>query len=94
MAESKALNPAPVEIELTDTDGKKKKFTGKVITRKNFKEVLEREEEIGKMTTIDRAYEFMALYFGGEAADYDDYDVRSIRAAVSLYTKEMQNPTI
>jgi hypothetical protein len=94
MAESKALNPAPVEIELTDTDGKKKKFTGVILTRKNFLEISEREKEIGKIKTIDRVYEFMALYFGGIADDYTDYDFRAVRAAVDLFTKDLQNPTI
>ena len=90
----KAINPKTVEIELTDQAGVKRKFTGLIITRKNYADIITQEEEISKIKDMSRINEFMALYFGGDPADYDDYDIRALTLAVQLYTSELKNPTM
>ena len=96
MIEIKAINPPPFTVEVTDMDGKKHVWKGKVITRKNQAEVLAAEKEITGNPDPNEGtlYRFAALYFGGTPDDYDNFDIRVVTAAVREYSRDLANPTM
>ena len=93
MADKKIINPQAIECEVTDLDGKKKILTAKCISRKNIKDYVEAMAKADMAPIEDQVSLQMEWIFGGTVEDYDNYDVRTLRAAVTYFNDQMKNPT-
>jgi hypothetical protein len=87
----KFLNPKKIEIDMENMAHEVKHYECDQIT----KEMLTKVIEIGKKSHPGKAlFEQIAVYFGGTAEDYKEYDVRVIKSAIAWMTDEMANPQL
>lgn len=91
MSEKRIPNPEPIAVEITDMDGKSVKLTARRITRKVLQEMIEVMAKNAKLPIEDQLVSDMAWIYG--EMDYDNFDIRVLRGAVTHFTDELRNPT-
>lgn len=93
MEKREVLNPPAITIDIVDLDGNKKTLMGKRITRKNINEYSQMVEDSLKKPLEDQLVFQMAWIYGGTENDYDNYDIRAIKKAVTFFSEQLTNPT-
>lgn len=94
MAEGlKIINPPPIEIQITDLDGKEHKLTAKlVVTVKNLTEVGKVFDDAEALPPPERHPYLMSKIYGGEAEFYKNFELRALKAAVNHFNQCNANP--
>ena len=89
----KIIEPAPIQVELTDLDGKKHTLTARPMTRDRFKGLAVVASDVAKMPVEDQVAATVSYIYGGKKEDYFNFDIRSLKAAMEYFNKELANPT-
>jgi hypothetical protein len=90
MAEKKKiLNPPPIEIDVVDIDGNEHLWKARTVTSANMQEMF---EAIAKADTSKQTLAQCMWLFGGEEKDYENFDIRTLRAACKYFNEELIRP--
>ena len=92
MSEKKIANPELITCEIQDLEGNTKKLEGVRITKKNSAAYMKMEEEARDLPIEDQLPFQMSWIYGGQPSDYENYDIRVLRAAVNYFGEQLRNP--
>jgi len=90
--EKSIVNPPPIACTIEDLSGNKIRIEGKRITKKNMKEYFEMVEKSEQLPIEEKLINQMAWVYGGMPEDYENYDIRVLRAALFHFAESIQNP--
>lgn len=86
-------NPAPLQYNIEDADGKPIILTSVLMTPKMFQR-LDKAAVDEKLDAYDKGLEQMAIIFGGKATDYANINQLIIKAVINDWQNEISNPIL
>lgn len=88
--QKKIVNPPPIIVEVEDLNGQAHVLKAKTVTTENTDEFI----QLVAKTPIGESIVAQAMWiFGGDKEFYRNFDLRVIKAAITSFSEQMQNPT-
>lgn len=90
--EKTIVNPPQISCTIEDLDGQKIRLVGRRITKKNINEYFEMVEKSEKLPIEEKMVNQMSWVYGNKPEDYENFDIRVLRAAIFHFSDSLQNP--
>jgi len=90
--ENKIINPPEITCIIQDLDGKEMRLKGRRLTRKNMADYGAMMAETAKKDIEEQVAFQAAWIFEKAIEEFDNFDIRVVKKAVSLYVEEIKNP--
>jgi len=86
----KIVNPPPITVEVEDLKGQAHILTARTVTPDNTGEFI----QIVEKTPTGESIMAQAIWIFGEDKEFfKNFDLRVIKAAITSFSEQMQNPT-
>lgn len=81
-----------IEVEVQNLKGEYKVLTAKTLTANDMQKIVDVSID-DSIKAFDKMKIQMSMFFGGKEEDYNNYDVRILRAVINDLQVDLQNPT-